>query len=288
MLRKDKNTSYVKPYLKFIGAKFGRLTVLEFTPGIYSNGKNIRAKAKCECDCGIIKWIDWGHLKKSKINSCGCIRDPSVEIGQKFANFVVLEIFPHHYDENGKRILTRVKCECCCGTVKTLNLGTLQAGGTISCGCIGREISKTASIKHGLAYNPIYKLWNGINTRCYNKKIKGYQWYGGMGITNFWKDDVIAFAKYIFTELGPRPSKKHSLDRIDNNKNYEPGNLRWATYKEQAANRTKAHQRKIETLEDQLVKNNETHVKFENLEKRIIHLESKIKDLTNELKINAK
>jgi hypothetical protein len=241
-----------KPYTKYIGEKFGKLTILGFKPGEYKNGKCVHVKANCKCDCGIIKWVDWSHLKMGKINSCGCLRDPSVSIGQKFGNFTVLEIIPHHYNKQGLRVLTKAKCKCVCGTVKTVSVNNLQAGNTISCGCIGRENIRRAAVKHGLACNPIYNLWHGINNRCYNKNLEAYKDYGGRGITNYWKDDVSGFAKYILQELGSRPSKKHSLDRINNDGNYEPGNLRWATYKQQANNKTHAFQRKIESLESRI------------------------------------
>ena len=241
-----------KPYEKYIGEKFGKLIILEFKSGDYKNGNRIRVKSKCKCDCGFVKWIDWGHLKRGAINSCGCLKDPNVIIGQEFGGFTVLEIIPHHYNNQGMRILTKAKCECKCGTIKTVNVNNLQAGNTISCGCIGRENIKRAATKHGLSSNPIYTLWHQINNRCYNKNTDAYKDYGGRGIVNYWKDNVSEFAEYIFKELGPRPSKKHSLDRINNDGDYEPGNLRWATYKQQANNKTHAFQRKIESLEDRI------------------------------------
>jgi len=239
-----------KPYTNYLGKRFGKLTILEFVPGSYKKGeKSIRTKAKCECVCGFVKYIDWGHLKGGAINSCGCLRDPSVHVGQKFGGFIVLEIIPHHYNKQGRRILTKVKCECKCGTVKIVNLNNLQAENTISCGCIGRENIKKAATKHGLSSNPLYTLWGQINKRCYNTNMCGYENYGGRGITNYWKDDVVGFVKYILQELGPKPSKKLTLDRTNNDGNYEPGNLRWATYKQQANNKTHAFQRRIESLE---------------------------------------
>jgi hypothetical protein len=241
-----------KSYDEYIGKKFGKLTVLGFKPGNYKDGQRVRVKSKCICDCGFVKWIDWGHLKGGKINSGGCLKDPAVIIGQKFGGFTVLEIIPHHYNKQGMRILTKVKCECKCGTIKTVNLNNLQAGNTISCGCIGRENIRRAAIKHGLSYNPIYKTWHLINNRCYNKNVRSYKDYGGRGIYNYWKDDPSGFVKYILEELGSKPSKKYSLDRINNDGNYEPGNLRWATYKQQANNKTHAFQRKIESLESRI------------------------------------
>jgi|SRR5690606_10027234 len=243
-----------KEYESYVDKKFGKLTVLEFRPGNYKNGQRIRVKAKCKCDCGVQKWINWEHLKKEKINSCGCLKDPSVTIGQKFGGFTVLEIIPHHYNEYGKRFLTKVKCECVCGTIKNINLSNLQAGNTISCGCIGRENIRQSSTKHGMSYNPIYRIWHLINNRCYNQNVKAYKNYGGRGIINYWKNDPAGFVKYILEELGPKPKphNKYSLDRINNNGNYEPGNLRWATWKQQASNKTYAYQRKIEALQNKI------------------------------------
>lgn len=241
-----------KSYEKYIGEKFGKLTILGFIPGDYKNNKIIHIKANCKCDCGIIKLVDWDHLKRGEINSCGCLRDPAVTIGQKFGGFTVLEIIPHHYNKQGIRIFTKAKCECECGTVKTINVNNLQAGNTISCGCIGRKNLIKASTKHGLSYNPIYNTWHLINNRCYNQKAKQYKNYGGRGINNFWRTDPSGFVKYILQELGPKPSKKYSLDRINNDGNYEPGNLRWATAKQQANNKTHAWQRTIEALENRI------------------------------------
>lgn len=83
----------------------------------------------------------------------------------------------------------------------------------------------------------LYRVWSGILQRTGNKKSRSYVNYGGRGITladEF--RDYMKFREYILTYLGVRPSKRYTLDRIDNNKGYEPGNLRWATSQEQARN----------------------------------------------------
>jgi hypothetical protein len=84
----------------------------------------------------------------------------------------------------------------------------------------------------------MYTLWTEIKKRCYNKNSKTYPHYGGRGITMFagWKNDYVAFKAYVDEELGPQPSDGHSLDRIDNEGNYAPGNIRWATREEQNRN----------------------------------------------------
>ena len=88
------------------------------------------------------------------------------------------------------------------------------------------------------ANDPLYRLWIRIKRRCYDTKAHNYRWYGAVGVTMWepWLNDAGAFIAYIEAELGPRPSPKHSIDRIDPFGNYEPGKLRWATPVEQARN----------------------------------------------------
>lgn len=86
--------------------------------------------------------------------------------------------------------------------------------------------------------SPEYTAWAGMLQRCRNPKNAAYPDYGGRGITvcDAWRDSFEAF----YADLGPRPSARHSIDRIDNDGNYEPGNCRWATAKEQNRNTRRA------------------------------------------------
>lgn len=90
-------------------------------------------------------------------------------------------------------------------------------------------------LKHGLSNTPEYKCWQQIKARCLNPNHRAYADYGGRGITvhETWVNDFVAFLDHV----GPRPSRRHSLDRIDNNRGYEPGNVRWASPKRQNNNR---------------------------------------------------
>jgi hypothetical protein len=98
-----------------------------------------------------------------------------------------------------------------------------------------------------LTHRPLYVLWTGIKTRCYNPNEKIYPYYGGRGIRlcERWHN-FVAFE----SDMGPRPSPKHSIDRIDNNGDYTPENCRWATRLEQSGNRRN---------NIQLTHNGETH-----------------------------
>jgi len=96
------------------------------------------------------------------------------------------------------------------------------------------DATRKTNFKHGLIRHPEYKLWAAMKNRCVNPANSNYADYGGRGITIHppWIANFVAFFEYI----GPRPTPQHSLDRIDNDGPYAPGNVRWATKKEQRAN----------------------------------------------------
>lgn len=119
----------------------------------------------------------------------------------------------------------------------------LSNGRSVSCGCWKREDLATRKPRttHGQRHNPLYQLWLRINRRCHDPQAHNYRWYGARGINVWgpWRHDAGAFIAYIEQTLGPRPAGM-SLDRENNDGNYEPGNLRWATAVEQARNRRRA------------------------------------------------
>jgi hypothetical protein len=154
-----------------------------------------------------------------------------IEIGQRFTRLVVTA-------RAGK---DRWAVRCDCGVTKTVYTSSLRTT-TKSCGCLKREVDarRHGVVKHGRARNvdgkrhPVYAVWAAMLQRCNNPKSISYERYGGRGITVCERWHVFAdFA----ADMGERPSALHSLDRIDPNGNYEPGNVRWATASEQARTR---------------------------------------------------
>lgn len=135
-----------------------------------------------------------------------------------------------------------VECRCDCGTVATVRLAKLRHGRTRSCGCLFRETAasigrRPSRQKHGLCKHPLYGTWATMMKRCYNPKQPKWRNYGARGIKVCARwHDIRHFLDDISRDLGPRP-RSCSIDRINNDGDYEPGNVRWATAAQQGRNR---------------------------------------------------
>lgn len=153
--------------------------------------------------------------------------------GQRFTRLVALG--PVEKSKNGIKWL----CRCDCGNTTIVTCGHLRSGHTQSCGCLYVEARKCRTT-HGMSDEPLYVAWAGIIGRCTNPKNTRYHDYGGRGITicEEWRHSFELFHAYV-TQLPDYGEKGYSLDRINNDSNYEPGNLRFASPTEQNRNTRK-------------------------------------------------
>lgn len=129
--------------------------------------------------------------------------------------------------------LRHLQCRCECGTERDVFIGALRTGQSVSCGCHQHRT-------HGMSASPEHRLWRAIIQRCHNPRNTEYRNYGGRGIRvcDEWRNSFERF----FADVGPKPSPELTFDRINNDGNYEPGNVRWATRTEQMRNTRLSHE----------------------------------------------
>jgi hypothetical protein len=149
-----------------------------------------------------------------------------------------------HHGQRGLPIIGAALCACGCGQPTKLATRTSRRLGHVQ----GQPLRfvkghHAGRVIHGMSGTPEYKAWVNARNRCTNPKAKAYENYGGRGIRF-----LFTSVEQFFAELGPRPSPAHSVDRQNNDGNYEPGNVRWATRLEQTHNRRPQRPRASENV----------------------------------------
>ena len=156
----------------------------------------------------------------------------SVAMEMTGKTFGRLTILARAENSSSGKVQWSARCEC--GALVVVKADRLRSGMTRSCGCIKREMKPR--LRHGWSHKSEHTIWMSMRQRCENKNNKAYARYGGRGI-------VVCERWHVFenfmADMGPRPSEDHSIDRIDNDRGYEPDNCRWATRSQQVRNSRK-------------------------------------------------
>lgn len=203
------------------GQKFGYLTVLNRHDSV---GK---PKWRCLCECGVISIHRGTSLKGYRDTiSCGCIklrREPA-PVGKIFGRWLVVG------NPTARGAHNSWVCQCECGATKEVSVSSLKQGVSQGCGCNRSELTIANNTTHGATGTAEFHIWNAMKRR-----VKADSRYVQLGVQvcERWEKSLENFIE----DMGQRPSNKHSIDRIDNLGNYEPGNCRWATAKTQSVNR---------------------------------------------------
>jgi hypothetical protein len=204
------------------GERYGRLTAVRF---------DAKARWSFVCDCGASVTKLVSNVRSGQTSSCGCLRREEraqknrdkirIQPGDKFNLLTALQLS----DCGSRRTKWRFRCDC--GREIHAGVTDVTRGDVKSCGCLHR--------KHGMSQSGEFIIWRGMIARCENPKTRCYESYGGRGIKVCpeWRHDFATF----FAHVGPRPSSTHTIDRLDNDRDYEPGNVRWATSNEQQRNK---------------------------------------------------
>lgn len=230
-----------------IGDRFARLRLI----------RRIGTRHKCPlwivlCDCGSEAEVLSRHFRTGATRSCGCLQQESRSkraadlSGQTF--YMLTAIRPTDKRNSSKDVIWLCRCEC--GAHKQVSSANLKSGHVKTCGAHAKVLNGTRT--HGMTDSDEYRIWCGIIQRCTNKSVTSWRNYGGRGISicDRWRNSFKAF----FEDMGHRPSKSHSIDRIDNDKGYEPTNCRWGTPQEQATNKRFHRSQKLSIDDVQIIR----------------------------------
>lgn len=239
------------PKRDYAGQRFGRLVVTGDAP----RGDNTKHRwVSCHCDCGNDCTARLTTLREGRTQSCGCLHRENLAAvhaarqkdvtGRRYGRLLVIAKAPSR--KVGAKWHGYWECRCDCGATTIVQRAALTSRATTSCGCYQQEAIATRARTHGGAHWPEYRIWGSIVQRCTNPKNTAFHHYGGRGVQvcERWRR---SFGDFI-ADVGRRPEPGMQLDRINNNGNYEPGNVRWISRDENMKNRVFISRKEAEEL----------------------------------------
>jgi len=170
------------------------------------------------------------ELLKSQIEEC-MPKKLRFAVGEKYNRLTIIEVVG-----KSKHGHYMVDCICDCGAKRTVEVNSLKSGNTKSCGCLNRDNTINRNKTHEKSHYKEYRHWAYMKSRCNNQNTHSYHRYGGRGIVvcERWNNSFDDF----LTEMGSMPGEEYTVERIDNDRGYEPSNCKWATMAEQAKNKS--------------------------------------------------
>lgn len=183
-------------------------------------------------------------------------KEEDIVIGERRGKLKIVSLTNERTKNNQRMVV----CECDCGIIKNVRYDRFMAGDIVSCGCFAKELARSIMKEKTIPQNTkhadskrgkhkyLYDTWQGMKRRCYDTKIRSYKNYGGRGIKVYepWINDYVAFKNWVLENLGERYTAdtgrrkdNESIDRINVDEGYYPGNIRWADMATQNNNKRK-------------------------------------------------